>query len=203
MKKNFFFTILFFGFLLASSAQNINVYPTNWWTGMKWNKVQLLLHGSSADFNKQTVTVKYPGIKLNKINRLENGRYLALDITISSAAKPGVVDIIFKDGSKTNTIKWPLNKRRDGRGTAFAQGVRSSDLIYLLMPDRFSNGDEGNDKVAGMRDQSLSRDSIYARHGGDLQGVMNHLDYLKDLGVTTVWMTPVLENDMPDRTEHG
>ena len=71
------------------------------------------------------------------------------------------------------------------------------------MPDRFSNGDESNDKIAGMRDQSLNRDSMYDRHGGDLQGVINHLDYLQDLGVTTVWMTPVLENDMKNRTEHG
>ena len=71
------------------------------------------------------------------------------------------------------------------------------------MPDRFSNGDPTNDRVAGLRDQSLNRDSIYDRHGGDFQGIINHLDYLKDLGVTTVWMTPVIENDMPNRTEHG
>ncbi len=71
------------------------------------------------------------------------------------------------------------------------------------MPDRFSNGDATNDKIAGMRDQSLDRDSIFLRHGGDLQGVINHLDYLQNLGVTAVWMTPVLENDMPNRTEHG
>lgn len=71
------------------------------------------------------------------------------------------------------------------------------------MPDRFSNGDESNDKIAGLRDQSLNIDSMYLRHGGDLQGVINKLDYLKDLGVTTVWMTPVLLNDMPRRTEHG
>ncbi len=71
------------------------------------------------------------------------------------------------------------------------------------MPDRFSNGDASNDRVAGMKDQTLNRDSIYHRHGGDLQGVINHLDYLQNLGVTTFWMTPVLENDMPNRTEHG
>src|SRR5207253_3990236 len=82
-------------------------------------------------------------------------------------------------------------------------GGRSSDFVYLLMPDRCSNGDESNDRIAGMKDQSLNRDSMYDRHGGDLQGVINHLDYLKDLGVTTLWMTPVIENDMPNRTEHG
>jgi len=71
------------------------------------------------------------------------------------------------------------------------------------MPDRFSNGDKSNDKVAGLKDQSLDRDSIFLRHGGDLQGVLNHLDYLQGLGVTSLWMTPVVENDMPNRTEHG
>ena len=96
-----------------------------------------------------------------------------------------------------------MKERRKGNGTLYAQGVTSSDFIYLLMPDRFSNGDTTNDRIAGMRDQSLNRDSIFLRHGGDLQGVINHLDYLKDLGVTTLWMTPVLENDMPNRTEHG
>ena len=71
------------------------------------------------------------------------------------------------------------------------------------MPDRFSNGDPSNDRVAGMRDQSLNRDTVFNRHGGDLQGITNHLDYLQSLGVTTLWLNPVIENDMPDRTEHG
>jgi glycosidase len=71
------------------------------------------------------------------------------------------------------------------------------------MPDRFSNGDPSNDRPAHYKDQSLNRDSMYHRHGGDIQGVISKLDYLRDLGVTTVWMTPVMENDMPNRTEHG
>jgi glycosidase len=96
-----------------------------------------------------------------------------------------------------------LDTRRKGNGTAYAQGVQSSDFIYFLMPDRFSNGDPSNDHVAGMKDQSLNRDSIFLRHGGDLEGVINHLDYIQSLGATALWMTPVIENDMPDRTEHG
>jgi glycosidase len=203
MKKYFFiFCFLLFTFYLAN-AQYADLYPTNWWVGMKWNKVQILVHGSNKDFNKQQVTISYPGVTLQKINRLENGKYFALDILISSAAKPGDVKINFKNGNTINTVSWPLYKRREGRGTTFAQGVNSSDLIYLIMPDRFSNGDYSNDRIPGMRDQSLNRDSIYTRHGGDIQGIINHLDYLQDLGVTTIWMTPVLENDMPNRTEHG
>jgi glycosidase len=203
MKKQFIFSLFLLMLVINVSAQNISLYPTNWWTGMKWNKVQILVHGSGEKFNAQNVTISYPGVVLTKINRLENPNYYALDVTIASTAKPGIVKINFISNGKTNSIDWPLQKRRDGKGKNFAQGVTSSDLVYLLMPDRFSNGDESNDKIAGMKDQTLTRDSMYHRHGGDLQGVINHLDYLQDIGVTTVWMTPVLENDMPRRTEHG
>jgi len=184
-------------------AQYAEVYPTSWWTEMKWNKVQLLIKGSDADFNKEEVEIEYPGIKVNKVSRLDNAHYLAVDLTISSAAKAGEVNIVLAHNGKTHTIKWPLLERRKGNGTDFAQGVTSADFIYFLMPDRFSNGDNSNDRIPGMRDQSLNRDSIYYRHGGDLQGVINHLDYLQSLGVTTLWMTPIIENDEPQRTEHG
>ena len=203
MKKIIFFAIALLAVLQNLSAQEINLYPTNWFVGMKWNQVQILVHGNGEKFNAQQVSINYPGVKLVKINRLDNPHYYALDVNISSAAKPGIVKINFSNAGKLNTVNWPVEKRRTGNGKEYAQGVTSKDLVYLLMPDRFSNGDENNDRIAGMKDQSLSRDSMYARHGGDLQGVINHLDYLKDLGVTTVWMTPVLENDMPDRTEHG
>jgi glycosidase len=86
---------------------------------------------------------------------------------------------------------------------AFANGATSQDLMYLIMPDRFSNGDPSNDRVAGMQDQTLRRDTVFNRHGGDLKGIQNHLDYLLDLGVTALWLNPVIENDMKNRTEHG
>ncbi|MDB5202407.1 MAG: alpha-amylase [Ferruginibacter sp.] len=187
----------------SADAQFANLYPTNWWTGMKWNKVQVLVHGSDSSLGKNQVTVNYPGVTIQAVHKLDNNRYLAIDLLISPTAKPGNVPLVFSDGGPQHTIGWPLKKRREGRGKSFAQGVHPEDLVYLLMPDRFSNGDESNDRVTGMRDQTLNRDSMYHRHGGDLQGVINHLDYLQDLGVTTVWMTPVIENDMRDRTEHG
>jgi len=96
-----------------------------------------------------------------------------------------------------------IEKRRTGLGTNYAQGVNSNDFVYFIMPDRFSNGDETNDKIPGYKDQSLNRAAIYDRHGGDFQGIINHLDYIQNLGATTVWLTPVIENDMPNRTEHG
>jgi glycosidase len=203
MQKNSFLLFCLLVTTVFVSAQYAKVYPTNWFTGMKWNKVQLLIHGTYDGFNKEKVQLSYPGIRLQKVTPLENGKYIAVDLLITSSAKPGIVNIQFINGDKKNTIQWPLKAKRNGNGTSYAQGVTSADLIYFLMPDRFSNGDETNDHIAGMRDQSLNRDSIFHRHGGDLQGIINHLDYLQQLGVTTLWMTPVLENDMPNRTEHG
>lgn len=171
---------------------------------MKTNKVQILVHGEYNGFSKEQPRINYPGVTLTKKHVFENGEYMALDVSISPAAKPGNVDIEFiANGNKTHSVQWPLKARRQGNGTKYAQGLTSEDFIYFLMPDRFSNGDPTNDKVAGMRDQSLNRDSIFLRHGGDLQGVINHLDYLQSIGVTALWMTPVIENDMPNRTEHG
>jgi glycosidase len=194
------FTLVFVvGF---SFAQNVEVYPTNWWVGMKWNKVQLLIRATD-NLSNAKVKINYPGVTITNTHKFKNEKYLAVDVTISPAAKPGAVNIEFVNGGKTKAVAWQLRQRRRGNGTLYAQGVTSSDFIYLLMPDRFSNGDTTNDRVAGMKDQSLDRDSIFLRHGGDLQGVINHLDYLQNLGVTALWMTPVLENDMPNRTEHG
>ena len=198
-----YFVIICFFLSLNAIAQQPELYPTNWFTGMKWNKVQVLVHGSGDEFNKAEVNLSYPGVKLQKINRLPNTNYYALDLEVTTAAKPGVVKISFRKDGKTTTVDWPLFGRRPGKGKTYAQGVTSKDLIYLLMPDRFSNGDKTNDQVPGLLDQSLDRNKIYDRHGGDLQGVINHLDYLEDLGVTAVWMTPIWENDMPGRTEHG
>ena len=201
--KKIIVLIALFTFYFSASAQYANVYPTNWWVGMKWNKVQLLVRGEYDGFNKEQVKLNYAGVKLDKIHRLENGKYFALDVTVLPTAKPGKVTIEFINNGKAHAVQWELMARRKGNGTAFAQGVQQKDLVYLVMPDRFSNGDKSNDKVEGLRDQSLNRDSVYHRHGGDFKGIINHLDYLKDLGVTTLWMTPVLENDMPNRTEHG
>lgn len=199
--KYHFLSLLVCLITLGLRAQAPEVYPPHWWTGMKHNTVQLLVKSTDWQFGKSDVTIQHNGITLAKVNRLENGKYVALDLTISSDAAAGNTVILFKSGKKTQKVNFTLKARDKNR--VYAQGVTAADFIYLAMPDRFSNGDPANDKIKGMRDQSLNRDSIFYRHGGDLQGLINHLDYLQDLGVTTVWLTPVLENDMPDRTEHG
>ncbi len=195
--------ILFFFIAVHSFSQSIRLYPTNWWVGMKMNHVQILVRGDNSEFGAEKVNVHYPGVTLLQKHVFENGKYMALDVAISSEAKPGMADIEFIENGKVNIVQWELKPRRKGNGTEYAQGLTSSDFIYFLMPDRFSNGDPSNDRIPGMRDQSLNRDSIFLRHGGDMQGIINHLDYLQSLGITALWMTPVLENDMPNRTEHG
>ena len=190
----------------AFAQDGYKCYPTNWWTGMKWNKVQVMVHGNKMADNFPMIKmgpggVKLaPGVNLVKINRVENPNYIFLDLVIDASAKPGIINFAFV---KNINLRYELKARREGRGKTFAQGVNSRDFIYLIMPDRFSNGDPANDRIAGMRDQSLNRDTVFNRHGGDLQGITNHLQYLQNLGVTTLWLNPVLENDMPNRTEHG
>ncbi|HSV12477.1 MAG TPA: alpha-amylase family glycosyl hydrolase, partial [Hanamia sp.] len=202
MKRILFFLLFIFCCANIFAQTAYNCYPTNWWTGMKWNKVQIMIHGNDIG-NGDAYAINYPGVKLEKVNKVENKNYVFLDINISPITKPGMLKIKVKEKQSSFDINFELKKRRAGNGTAFAQGVTSKDFIYLIMPDRFSNGDTTNDRIPGMRDQSLDRDSVYARHGGDLKGIDNHLDYLKSLGVTTLWLNPVIVNDMPNRTEHG
>lgn len=199
IKKIFFSAALPF-FCLSVLAQNsFTCYPTNWFTGMNWNQVQLMLHGKDIAA-AGNISISYPGVTLKKIHKVENANYVFADISIAATAKPGMVKI---KAGKNAVVNFEIKARRTGKGKTYAQGVNAKDFMYLILPDRFSNGDLSNDRVPGMRDQTLNRDTIYDRHGGDLKGIQNHLDYLQNLGVTSLWLNPVLENDMPYRTEHG
>ena len=180
------------------------VQPTNWWVGMKNPNLQLLIYGPQA--GSLTYTISYPGVRLASTSRVENPNYAFLNLVISPAARPGTMKIVGKSGGKTMTHSYELKARsRDNKRV----GVNQSDLVYLIMPDRFANGDPSNDKFAGMLDTAAHATNPYLRHGGDLQGIINHLDYLQDLGVTTLWLTPVIENDetlkaeAPDRLQAG
>jgi glycosidase len=185
------------------------MYPTHWWVGMKNNKLQLMLHERDSTrilaVDKLIVQSSSPDVKIVKVNKVENRRYLFLDLSIVPNAKPQTVTISFGGTvpAERRTVLFQLKPRRKGKGTEYAQGVTSSDFMYLLMPDRFSNGDPSNDKVPGMLDLTFSRDSMFYRHGGDLQGVENHLDYIQELGVTALWLNPVIENNMPSASYHG
>ena len=184
-----------------SQSEQIEAYPSHWWTGMKNAEVQIMLHGYKI--GSSSFAIKYPGVKLKKIHKVESPNYVFLDLEISNVAKPGTVKIEMFDKNLFHEIYFELKPRRTGNGKTFAQGVTSKDFMYLIMPDRFSNGDISNDRVPGMRDQTLRRDTVFNRHGGDLKGIQHNLDYLQSLGVTALWLNPVIENDMDNRTEHG
>jgi glycosidase len=207
MKIVFLFLFMLHAAIFAfSQTASYRCYPTNWWVAMKWKKLQLMVHGDKIADNFPMIKMGPNGLKLaagvslTKITRAENPNYIFLDLVIGPDAKPGKFTFPFL---KNINLQYELKARRDGKGRDYAQGVTSRDFIYLIMPDRFSNGDVSNDRVAGMRDQSLNRDSVFERHGGDLEGIKNHLEYLQSLGVTALWLNPVIVNDMPNRTEHG
>lgn len=202
MKRGLILIFFLLGSTLFSqtnpNSERIN--PTNWWIGMKNNHVQVILRSNQVNFNQQKPKIDYAGVTLKSVHTFPNTSYIAIDLVISNETKPGIVKI--KVGK--SVFDFPLtHKKTNSQNRRYAQGVTSKDFMYLIMPDRFSNGDPSNDRVVGMLDQSLRRDTVFNRHGGDLQGVINHLDYLHELGVTAIWLNPVLENDMPSRTEHG
>jgi len=202
MKKAFLFLLFHFSFFITlySQTDSIKCYPTNWWTGMKWNRVQIMVHGDKIAEKFPMIKMGPDGVKLatgvslTKIERVENPNYVFLDLIIAATAKPGKFSFPFL---KDINLQYELKSRRAGRGKGYAQGVTSKDFIYLIMPDRFSNGDQSNDRFADMRDTGLNRSNPLRRHGGDLKGIINHLDYFKELGITTLWLTPVVENNMP------
>ena len=201
MRKLTFFLTAFF-LSIAGFAQDITVYPTHWWTGMKNPRLQLMLRGENIAQAK-SIGVNYPGLRVDKVTKVANDNYVFVDLTVLPTAKPGSARIRLVGNNGTTEIPYSLKARSRENGTKRIRGVDATDFIYLIMPDRFSNGDPTNDRVPGMRDQSLNRDTIFERHGGDLKGVQNKLPYLQDLGVTAIWLNPVIENDMPNRTEHG
>lgn len=184
-------------------ADLLKVYPSNWWVGMKMNRIELLIRNTGATMEVKNVSVSYPGIRILRFFQPENKKYLLVELELSAKTQPGSVVFNIQGAGTKYVVNWLLKKRRPGNGTNYARGVGPEDVINLVIPDRFANGDLANDRIPGLRDQSLNRDSCYHRHGGDLKGILQHLDYFESLGVTALWLLPVQLNDMPNRTEHG
>ncbi|WP_247235105.1 glycoside hydrolase family 13 protein [Telluribacter sp. SYSU D00476] len=195
------------------SAQNLQVRrvePTNWWVGMKEPRLQLLLYGQNLAGSN--VEVNYPGVRLEKVNSVENPNYLFVDLTVGPDARPGTFNLVLtkdvqvRKGKRTSSqrsstaVSYELKARTN---ELKAQGVDQSDFIYLVLPDRFSNGDPSNDRYADMADTKADRNNPFLRHGGDLQGIINHMDYFKEMGVTALWLNPVIENNQPLTDEGG
>lgn len=186
-------------FLYANEYQVNRVNPTHWWVGMKNNKLQLMLSGPNIQEN--SFSIRYPGVTLMKVHKPQNRNYVFLDLVFSPAAKPGIMRITIRNPDGTGTINYELKKRSSENGRTRVLGITSKDVTYLLMPDRFANGDPSNDGIESYRDKTADRSNKFARHGGDLKGVLNKLDYFNQLGVTAIWFTPVTENDMPRMKE--
>lgn len=203
--RRFFQVVLLFFLATSICAQEENnktkVYPTHWWAGMKNPALQVMVY--QWDAGHYNYSLVYPGVKLLKVHKVENPNYVFLDLQISVAAKPGQMQIRMRNGNDAQTIAYELKQRRKGNGTLYATGVHQSDFIYLLMPDRFANGDPANDTFPDLLDKQADRNNPFLRHGGDIQGVIRHLDYLKNLGITALWMTPVTENNTAQTTEGG
>ena len=169
------------------------IAPTNWFADMQDPTLQLMVYGKDIKF--ADVTTDYPNVKIDSLVRLDSPNYLLVYLNLKGA-KPGEISLTFsnKNGKKT-TKKFQL-KAREMAG-ADRKGFDISDVLYMLMPDRFANGNPKNDVIKGMEDQLCDRNEPSLRHGGDLEGLRQHLDYFTDLGVTALWLTPVLENDRP------
>ncbi|WP_303733508.1 glycoside hydrolase family 13 protein [Phocaeicola plebeius] len=174
------------------------VAPSFWWAGMKNPELQILLYGE--DLALSDVTVSGEGIYLKETVRQDNPNYLLLYLDLSEA-KAQTFQILLKNGKKKLQIPYEL-KSRVRRGED-VKGFTSEDVLYLIMPDRFANGNPENDVVDGMREKKVDRADAFARHGGDIQGISSHLDYIADLGVTAIWLNPTQENDMESGSYHG
>ncbi|MFN8308760.1 MAG: glycoside hydrolase family 13 protein [Chitinophagales bacterium] len=183
----------------VSSAPSITrIDPPNWFVGMNNKSLQLCVYGKNIAAD--SCTLRYPGVELIRTTRVANPNYLFLDLMVSNQARPGFMTLQF-NGAKKLTWNYELRARSGEENRQ--NGFDPSDLIYLLMPDRFSNGDTANDVWKNSNQPWINRDSMFHRHGGDLQGVLNHLPYLRDLGVTTLWMTPFQQNNQPLESYHG
>ncbi len=197
MKKIVCSTLLLFGtFLLSQTVEWVK--PPHWFSGMENPTVELIVKGDNiaqADFK-----IKKKGIQLTNVQHEQNSNYVYLTLNLKKV-KPGMIPIHYTLQGQEYTFSYEIKAKKTSSNSI--QGLNPADLVYLITPDRFANGDETNDAFPDMEETSVDRDSIVMRHGGDLRGVINHLDYIKDLGVTAVWLNPIEENDQDFQSYHG
>jgi hypothetical protein len=183
----------------STYSQIEHIEPPFWWTGMKHSALQLMVHGE--DIAGSSVSIDYEGVSLASVEHTGNRNYLFINLDISPAAEPGSFMITFTD-ENDNTVEKEYKLLKRDPGSAERKGFDNSDVMYLIMPDRFANGDPSNDEIEGMK-EGLNRRKRFGRHGGDIKGIRDHLDYIADMGFTAIWLNPVLENDMENWSYHG
>jgi len=193
-----FTTVLLSGTCLAGDYRIDHLEPPFWWQGFRHNELQLLVHGPAI--SDLTPSIEYPGVSISRVKRTDNPNYLFVYLDIAASARAGSFDIKFSNDTDIISHHYTLlDKNPD---PAHAKGYSTADTVYLITPDRFANGDTGNDNVPGMGDPA-DRSKPKHRHGGDLKGVSDQLDYISDMGFTAIWLNPVLENHMPKSSYHG
>ena len=201
LKLRFFATlfllVLISGFCLAQ-PQVTKVEPPNWWTGYV-SPVMVLLYGEGLSNAK--ITIDYPGVTVQKIQAQPDGKHVFVWLEIAKTARPGTAKLSVHTSSGDASANLVLNAREPQQGRF--QGITRDDVIYLIMPDRFADGDPSNDMPAGAAPGTYDRNAPKAYHGGDLKGITDHLGYLKDLGVTALWLTPVYDQSDVTSDYHG
>ena len=197
MKKYFVvvFILITAGYCFPQIVIN-KIEPPNWWTGMKLNKIQLMVYGENlndinAEFND-------PALKVRSVHKIENKSYAFIDVIIPDNLPAADYTLILSRGKDKASVTFPIYKKEKGKRY---QGFSTADVIYLLMPDRFANGDTTNDKVPGYNDY-MDTVKNQGRAGGDIQGMIDHLGYIKNFGATVIWATPLVENNT-FRSYHG
>ncbi|MAN05089.1 MAG: hypothetical protein CMI35_18600 [Owenweeksia sp.] len=171
----------------------LRFFPPNWWTGFENDSLEILIY--SPDDIHSLNSKASDGIEILNKTSFKNARYASLLIRISPGFNQEHIEISV-NGKK---YKYPISIRNTFKG----QPVTQNDVMYLITPDRFANGNAKNDQVEGMRDAQFGREHPFGRHGGDIDGINSHLDYLKNLGITSLWISPLLENDQPHDSYHG
>ena len=196
----YFFFFLSIGLASISYGQIERVEPPFWWAGMKNTELQIMVYGKAIGSLRPEMV--YDGVEIKKTVSVENPNYLFLYLEIAPNSSPGKFIIDFKNskGNVRESVSFELLEREDG--SAERKGYDNSDVMYLITPDRFANGNLTNDSVASLS-EGVDRTNKWGRHGGDIQGIINNLDYLKDLGFTAVWINPVLENNQKEQSYHG
>ena len=180
---------------LAQKPEIKRIDPQFWWHNLETRELQLLIYGTNtAQFE---VSLTTPGVKITQVKKLENPNYLLVYLNLANYHGNQLL-LNFKAAGKTKTITYKLETLKKE-----SHQIDPSDFVYLAFPDRFSNGDTKNDAIKTMREPWCSRDSVGGRHGGDIQGIINKLDYLQDLGVSCLWLNPTLINNQPAYSYHG
>jgi glycosidase len=194
LKRGTLIFVLLAVYLVNVSGVDItHVDPPFWWTGMKNTELQIMVYGKSISNSK--VAIRYPGVKVKEVATVENPNYLFIYLNISESAKPGIMNIEFDEGVNKTIQPYELKARNPKPG---ALGFTTADVLYLITPDRFANGDPSNDNLEGA---VANRTRSGSRHGGDIRGIINNFNYLQDLGITTIWLNPVQKNG--PNTYHG